>query len=69
MDKKRVIEALETIEKAIEDTDFLEWLDEHEAELEYDFDQYQQSCVKDLEDPETFNLWALRRYVGGIEVG
>ena len=63
MDKERVREALKVIDEALDSDEFNEWLEKNIDELEYLYEGYANGCVEDMEAPEDFYLWALRKYV------
>lgn len=61
---KKVAEALKTIEFAKVDKGFQRWLHKCRDALDFDYDQYAQSCYEEYYMPENFNLWALSIFVG-----
>jgi len=63
IDRKKVMEALSIVKKALEDEDFLKWVEEHIDELNYDYDQYVYNCYDSFEEPRDFYIWALNLYL------
>ena len=63
MDKQKVKEAMELIEKAKRDDEFLEWLKERMGELDADYEVYKDMCYDSGEEPDDFYTWALWQYV------
>ena len=63
MDKEKVREALIVVGKALEDDEFLSWVEENEDELDLEYDEYKTSCYESGEEPEDFYTWALWQYV------
>jgi len=62
MDKEKVKEALQTIEKALEDEEFQKWIEENQEELEFQYEDYRTNCYESLEEPDSFYTWALWQY-------
>ena len=63
MDKEKVREAILVVSKALNDDDFLSWVQEHEEELDQDYEDYRIACFEAGEEPEDFYNWALWQYV------
>lgn len=63
MDKEKVREALLLVEKALNDEDFLAWVEENEDYLDYEYETYKTNCYESGEEPDDFYTWALWRYV------
>ena len=63
MDKEKVREAILVVSKALNDDDFLSWVQEHEEELDQDYEDYRIACFEAGEEPEDFYKWALWQYV------
>ena len=69
MNRERALEilrALDKVEEALKSREFLKWLEEHEEEIENDYTGYSIATVKVLEEPISFELYALRRFVAPL---
>ena len=63
MDKAKVREAMLIVSKALNDDDFLSWVQENEEELKERYGDYQMTCYETYEALEDFYTWALWEYV------
>ena len=59
----KVEKALCIVENAKTNEDFQRWLEESHDVLDYDFDQYCQSCYEGIEMPKTYIDWALGVFI------
>ena len=59
LDWKKVDEALRLVDRAIDSVEFGNWVERRREDLDCDYDSYQMGCHKDLEEPDSFYVWAL----------
>lgn len=55
--------AIEIIDDALEDPDFQKWIDKNRDSLEYEYDEYVSACHESFEEPDSFYMFALWRYL------
>jgi len=58
MDYKKVDEALKLVDKAIESTEFQQWVEQNRDTLDCDYDNY-KGKYDQFEEPDSFYIWAL----------
>jgi len=63
LDKQKVKEALQLIENALNDEEFLVWVRENEEDLDNEYETYKLNCYETGEEPDDFYTWALWYYV------
>ena len=63
LDKTKVREAILIVSRALNDDDFLSWIQENEEELKEKYGDYRMTCYETDEEPEDFYNWALWQYV------
>ena len=69
MNRERALEilrALDKVEEALKSREFLDWLEEHDEEIEDDYLGYSIATAKAWEEPVSFELYALRRFIAPL---
>ena len=61
-----ILKALDKVEEALKSREFLKWLEDHEEEIEADYWNYSLATPKVWEEPISFELYALRRFIAPL---
>jgi len=61
-----ILRALDKVEETLKSREFLKWLEDHEEEIEADYLSYSVATAKAWEEPISFELYALRRFIAPL---